>query len=219
MTSITPQKSHAKLFALLIFIFLVIPAAAIYGVIKHNSPHAQTIKIDGAYLIPPKEINDFQLTDNTGKTFTKENLKGHWTMMFFGFTNCGMVCPTTLVSLNKMYLTLKKELPDKQLPQVVFVSVDPEQDTVEKINSYVTTFNSHFMGLRGEFSDLVPLEKQLHIVAVKMKGDSEEKDDYYYDHSAEILLINPNAEVQAYLSYPHKPEQLVKDYKLVIAVS
>lgn len=214
MTKPNQQVSHKKTLSIILLIFAAIAVVTIYfGVIQHQQKvRPQDIKINGAFLVPPKQISDFQLTDTHGKALTKENLKGRWTIMFFGFTNCGLVCPTTLSSLNKMYNALQKELPESKLPQVVFVTVDPERDTPKKLESYMKAFNSNFVGATGDASMLSALEKQLHIVAIKVQTDQ----DYYYDHSAELLLFNPDAQVQAYMSYPHKPEQLVKDYKLIL---
>jgi protein SCO1/2 len=212
-------KNHKKLLFSLIFIFLVIPAVVIYfGVINHqNKTNAKDIKIDGLVIAPAKDVIDFHLTDSSGKAFSKENLKGHWTMMFFGFTNCGLVCPTTMSALNKMYQTLQTVLPEDKLPQVVMVSVDPERDTVTKMKNYVSAFNSHFMGIRGDMTETTALERQFHIVAVKTQT-GKGKNQYYYDHSAEILVFNPEGKLQAYMSYPHKPEEMVKDYQSILTI-
>jgi len=161
-------------------------------------------------------MNDFHLTDFNGKAFTNENLKGHWTMMFFGFTNCAMVCPTTMSALSGMYKQLQKELPQNQLPQVVMVSVDPDRDTQERMKDYVTSFNSQFKGVRADIAETVALEKQLHIVAAKIEVDGQGNNQYTVNHSAEILLFNPKGQVQAYLSYPHQAEQMAKDYSLIV---
>lgn len=214
MSDSAQPKRHTKLvISLLIMLSMVF--AFFYWSVTHHSMAAskEEVKIDGVLLNPPKIINEFKLTDMTGKPFTNENLKGQWTMMFFGFCNCGMVCPTTLSSLNKMFQLLEKQLPQDQLPRVLFVTVDSERDTLAKLKKYVTTYNSHFLGARGEPSDIAALTKQLHILAIKIQT----KHDYYYDHSAEILLVNPEGKVQAYLSYPHKPEQMVKDYQTIIS--
>ena len=188
-------------------------AVAYFGVIKNLPEKKPTeVKIAGLFLPMPKEIADFQLTDNTGKAFNKDNLKGHWTMMFFGFTNCGMVCPTTMASLNSMYRTLQQQIPDKQLPNVVMVSVDPERDTQEKMNDYVTTFNKNFIGARAELPEITQLEKELHLVAVKMQAGTG-KNQYTINHSAEIMVFNPEGKLQAFMSYPHDAQQMVIDYK------
>jgi protein SCO1 len=219
MKATAAPKRHIKLILFLLAFSLFIAFIAIYFGVVQRQPKllsAQEIKIEGIVLPSGKKIADFQLTDNNGKPFTKENLKGHWTMLFFGFTNCGNVCPTTMVELNKMYKTLQAELPDNKLPQVVLISVDPERDTVEKMDAYVRAYNSHFVGARADISETQAFANQMHIAAVKMQPEGHAAHHYMINHSAEILLVNPNAEVQAYLSYPHKADQMVKDYKSML---
>jgi len=203
---------------ILILITAVVGASVYFGVMlpKERAYKAAQNKITGILLPTPKEIKSFKFTDNQGRSFTKKNLEGKWTMMFFGFTNCGLVCPTSLASLNEMYKILQAELQPNQLPQVVFVSVDPERDTVKRLNDYVKAFNPHFTGARGSDSETAALTQQLHIAAAKMQVKGGKKDNYFINHSAEILVINPNAQVVAYLTYPHKPESLVKDYKILL---
>lgn len=206
----------SRLFAIILFISAM--AALYFSVINYaGQPHkSNNIKIDGVYLPQPTQITDFTLTDNHGKPFSKENMKGHWTMLFFGFTNCGMVCPATMAALNNMYKILQKDLPKDQLPQVVLISVDPDRDTVARLNDYVNAFNPSFTGARGDMNMTQALEKQLHIVAEKMQADGAGKNHYTINHSAEIMLFNPNVQLQAFLSYPHQAEQMAKDYKLII---
>ena len=124
-----------------------------------------------------------------------------------------------MAALNQMYQALQRELPDNKLPQVVLVSVDPERDTVEKMNEYVTAYNSHFIGVRAEIAETIALEKQLHIAVAKMQADGQGKNHYMINHSAEIMLFNPDAKLQAYLSYPHQAAQMIKDYKLILNAS
>lgn len=172
--------------------------------------------IDGILLNKSKSIANFQMMDNQSHAFTKENLKGHWTMMFFGFTHCGYVCPTTMSALGKMYQILEKQLPNNQLPQVVMVSVDPERDSVKIMDKYVRSFNSHFVGVRGNIDQTNALQDQLHITATKMQAGGPNKDSYTINHSAEIIVFNPNAEIQAYFSFPHQAERMAQDYKSII---
>jgi protein SCO1/2 len=218
MTNIT-KKSHLKTTLSLLIIVITITAIALYvSVFQHlKAAPPKDLKIAGLYLLNSQPINEFKLTDNKGLPFDQTHLKGHWSFVFFGFTNCGMVCPTTMAELNKLYLGLEKELPVNQLPQVLFVSVDPDRDTVKRLNDYVLAFNPHFIGLRGDDSQIEALKKQLHIVSAKMQADGEGKDRYTIDHSAEIIVFNPDAKVQAFMSYPHTAEQMRKDYKLIIA--
>lgn len=214
----TQQKNHGKtIFIILAVVATILFTVIYFGIIRpQQMTTANSIKINGVYLPTPKTISDFQLTDNHGKPYTQENLKGHWTMMFFGFSNCAMVCPVTMSALNNMYLKLEKDLPANELPQVVMVSVDPDRDTVERMNDYVSSFNSHFIGARAEIEATVALEKQLNIAAAKIQSDGAGKNNYTINHSAEILVFNPNGKLQAYLSYPHDPAQMAQDYKAML---
>ncbi len=212
----TGSRKNGKLLGIVAaLIVLVVVVEVYFGFVQHHEV-ANNVKIDGVFLAKAKEINNFHLSDNKGKSFDKSNLNGQWTMMFFGFTNCAMVCPTTMAALSDMYKRLEKELPKNQLPQIVFVSVDPERDTIKRMNDYVTTFNPNFKGARAEIAETVALEKQLNIVAAKIQADGADKNQYSINHSAEILLFNPKGQLQAYLSYPHQAQQMASDYKLII---
>jgi protein SCO1/2 len=208
-----PRKSNALLITLLLLFVVVIGGMVVYfGIMKNMPVRTKDVKIAGLFLPAPIEVSKFQLAINDGKSFTNENLKGHWTMMFFGFTNCGMVCPTTMGALGNMYKTLQQQLPDNQMPTVIMVSVDPERDTLERMTSYATLFNKHFIGARAELPEVVALEKELHLVAVKMQaGDG--KNQYTINHSAEIIVFNPAGKLQAFMSFPHVADQMVMDYK------
>jgi protein SCO1/2 len=218
MTSL--QRQNHLTFILIFIVAMIVFTATVlfFGIIKpHYLNASSSIKIDGVYLAEPKEIEEFQLMDDRGKAFTKNNLKNRWTLMFFGFTNCGYVCPTTMAELNKMVKTLQKKLPNKKLPQVVLVSVDPERDSVKKMHDYVKVFNPKFIGVRADLKNTQEFEKQLHIAAVKMQPQGAPKNQYMVNHSADIILFNPEGKVQAYLSYPHESEQMVKDYQLILS--
>lgn len=173
-------------------------------------------EIDGIAVTAPAPAPHFVLQDQDGKLFSNDQLKHHWTMMFFGFTNCGMVCPTTMAALNEMYQKLEKELPKDQLPNVVMISVDPARDTVFRMKEYVTAFNAHFIGLRGNQGDTKKLENALHIAAEKQTA-SNRPDQYMMNHTAEILVFNPNGKLQAYFSYPHEAKQMAHDYHVLLA--
>lgn len=208
--------STTKTLTITILLTALLAFVVIYFGMLKPFYQSKKITIDGVYLPTSQSINLFQLTDNHGHVFTQDDLKNHWSLLFFGFTNCGMVCPTTLSALNQMYKTLQTEIPDNQLPQVVFISVDPDRDSIKRINDYVTAFNPHFIGARTDIQATIQLEKQFHIVAAKLQVDGEGKNNYTINHSAEILVVNPKGQLQAYLSYPHTTAELVKDYKSLL---
>jgi len=220
MTHSEQKKRYGKLITfLLVDVLIIIGFIVYFGIISPRLSNHQVMKIDGVVLPQGEAIDDFQLTDNKGHQFTKQNLLGRWTMMFFGFTNCGMVCPTTMAELNKTYKMLQKNLAQNELPQVVMVSVDPDVDSVARMNSYVNAFNPNFIGVRADIDHTVQLEKQLHIAAAKIQVDGAGKHHYTINHTADILLFNPKGELVAYLSYPHQADQMAKDYQLILAQS
>jgi protein SCO1/2 len=174
-----------------------------------------TIPIHGTYLPKSIPIKNFSLTDNHGQAFTEKNLEGQWSFLFFGFTNCGYVCPVTLTELNHLYQNLKKKVPPQEIPQIVFVTVDPERDTISKMNAYINSFNSHFVGVQGSVEETQKFENQLHITSEKIYEESGSKEDYSVNHSAEILIFNPKGQLQAYLAYPHKAKKMEIDYDAI----
>ncbi len=208
---------------LFIGIFLIVFAAAIAGIMLNVSKHKQqrvdiaavNLKIDGTVLPNPRIIHAFQLTDTKNESFTNENLKGHWTLMFFGFTNCAYVCPTTLAELKKTYTNLEARLPKELLPQVVMVSVDPERDSLKRLSGYLKSFNPAFIGARGSLAATQSLANQMSVVFAKMKMPTG---DYTITHSAEIMLLDPQGNLRAFLSYPHKADQMTHDYEAIVRV-
>lgn len=217
------NQSSVKCTKMLLLLFvLIMVLGGLYFLYLNRQAKEETvvaennIKIDGTYLEKPTVLKSFQLTDNHDKTFTNKNLQGKWTFMFFGFTNCGYVCPITLTELNKMYKIIQKTSDKKSMPQVVFVSVDPDRDSVKKVNTFVNKFNAAFIGLRGNQDQTNNIVNQLHITATKVYEEGAPKDDYMINHSAEIFVFNPKGELKAYFAYPHKAEQMVKDYNVLL---
>lgn len=205
-------KRRRKLFATILIDVAIIAAIIIYfGFIRHSSQP----KISGVYINTPRELAEFHLIDNHAEPFTKANIKGRWTIMFFGFTHCPMICPTTMGAINTMYTILQKDLPASELPLVVFITVDPGRDTVAKLNRFVTAFNPHFIGVRGNMDETIALEKQLHVTVSTAQKKSNEN-DIAIDHSMDILVLNPEGNVQAYFLYPQRPELMAKDYKTLV---
>ncbi len=202
--------------------FIVLVCAIAFGGIlyhqhrqKHLTPAAiaSHIEIDGTVLPTPRVIHPFQLRDTQNKPFSNANLKGHWTLIFFGFTNCGYVCPTTFSELAKTYKTLQAQLPASLLPQVVMVSVDPDRDTINRLKDYVHAFNPAFIGLRGKIDATKNLADQMSAVFAKVNMPNN---NYTVTHSAEIMLLDPNGNLRAFLSYPHTSDRMTHDYESVV---
>lgn len=170
-----------------------------------------TVMVSATVLTPPKLIKAFDLKDSDGASFTNKNLKGHWTFLFFGFTRCGYVCPTSMATLKQAYEKLEqnKAVPK---PQVVFVSIDPERDDLQRIHRYVTSFNQDFKGATGSQLALSQLTSQLGILSMKIVRKGQPTGSYDIDHSGSILLVNPEGDLRAVFSMPHSADNIAKDY-------
>ncbi len=166
----------------------------------------------GTVLKTPRALSDFSLTGTDGKPFNNAKLKGQWTLAFFGFTNCAMMCPTAMLELAKTYQLLEK-VKVKTLPQVLMISVDPERDTVERIKEYVTGFNKTFIGATGSSHGVRALSLEMGIayekVADRKKGAAQA---YDIQHSGAVIVINPKGEIQAFFNWPHKPKDMANDF-------
>ena len=140
----------------------------------------------------PRALPDFQLVDNHQQAFTTEQLLGQWSLVFVGYTFCPDVCPTTLAELKSIYPQLKA-LPSKYPIQVVFISVDPQRDTPERLNEYVNFFEPEFAGVTGEHKELFPLVRAMGMMY--SMSESTDNPDYLVDHSSSVILVNPQAQV------------------------
>ena len=139
----------------------------------------EQLQINGAIVLDkPRIFSDFELVDHRGEVFNLDRMKGIWTIVFFGFTHCPDICPTTLAMLNETYSKLKPS--EKELLQVVMISLDPERDTVEKLAEYVPYFNPEFTGVTGNKHLIRRLTAELNVAynQVPLNGD-----DYTVDHS------------------------------------
>lgn len=167
-------------------------------------------------LPEPKVIADFDLLDGAGQPFSLENLEGKWTLMFFGFTNCPDVCPSALYDLNLISEALDKSRGDESPGhQVVFVSVDPERDTPEKLSEYVAYFNPDFIGVTGNPEQLAPLTMQLGI-ATQVEEHEAGAERYNVYHTASVMLMDPDGQLYGVFPAPHNAEKMAADLAAAI---
>lgn len=218
MIKIIHPKKRSLSIIILFFVVLTIGLVFYFNVLRPQRQYYLThyVNIHGIYLLHPIETQDFSLIDTQRKPFTKENLKNHWTMLYFGFTHCNLVCPTTMSTLNKMYVILQKTLDKKELPQVIFITIDPENDSLKKIKDFVTAFNANFIGLKGSMEATKSIEKQLHIITTTQK-DTLKSANSTLNHTTDILLINPEAKIQAYFTFPQQSTSMAEEYRSILA--
>jgi protein SCO1 len=176
--------------------------------------HPESI-LHGTLLESPRDIKPFSLTGIDRKPYTNASLQGSWTMMFFGFTRCGSICPTTMAELGKMYRILEAK-GVKNLPNVVMISIDPERDSLNKLSHYVKAFDSHFYGAKGNQASIDAMTHELGIAYFKMaRKDVDKVDDYTIEHTGTIMLFNPQGKLMAFFTMPHKADLLANDYLIL----
>jgi len=204
----------------LIFFFLAIAIIALFfGIWTQRNTHASAkpTTIVATVLYQPRQIIPFKLTEDNGKPFNNANFKGHWSLLFFGFTRCPEICPTTLSTLNKAYQAMQHNKLSP-MPQVVFISVDPDHDAAKGvIKKYLTSFNKNFIGATGSKKQLDQLTQNLSVLYMKvMNKDAMDDTHYMIDHSGTILLINPQGDLKAIFSTPHQAGVIAKDVAKII---
>ena len=150
----------------------------------------------------------FELTAHDGKPRTLEDFRGKVVVMFFGYTQCPDVCPTTLAELSQVMKDLGA---DASRVQVLFVTVDPERDTTELLSRYVPAFNPTFLGLTGDAQAIARTAKEFKVIYQKQPGPNP--GSYSMDHSAGTFIFDPQGRLRVYVSYGQGPEVFVHDIR------
>jgi protein SCO1 len=161
----------------------------------------------GIAFSQPRPLPEFALSDHTGATFDRSRFQGRWTLVFFGYTSCPDICPTTMLTLQRV--ASETEAAGGLVPQIVMVSVDPARDTATALGEYVSYFGENFVGVRGEGEPLRLLT--MRVGAMFELGEPDETGFYDVAHSASIFLIGPRARVVANFSPPHQPGRMASD--------
>lgn len=155
-----------------------------------------------ALLLPqPRPLTDFELADHRNAPFGREQLLGHWTMLFFGYTHCPDICPTTMLTLKQAGRELVQS--GGMNPRMVLISVDPLRDDSISLGRYVGHFGEEFLGVHGTDEQLQTLAGQ--IGAMYERDDPDADGNYQVAHSGSIFVVNPDGGLHAVFSAPHKP--------------
>ena len=150
------------------------------------------------------------LTDHTGKPRTLADFTGKVVVLFFGFTQCPDVCPTTLAEMAKVV----KELgPDGGKVQVLFVSVDPERDTQQLLSQYVTAFNPAFLGLRGDAEATTKAAKEFKVYVQKQPAKNG---GYSVDHSAGTFVLDQKGQLRLFAQHNASAQALAADIRALL---
>lgn len=172
-------------------------------VLRTSSLDETALRELGVILLPtPRELIVYGLTTDSGEGFTTQSLTGAWTLLFFGFTNCPDVCPTTMAELGKAKRELVQKVPEvaRQI-RVVLVSVDPERDDAQTLGRYVRAFSPDFVGINGSRESIAKFATQVNVAFGKVP-DGE--GGYTVDHSGNIVIVNPHGHYAGFIKLPHQ---------------
>ena len=172
--------------------------------------------VNGLFLFDqPKDISDFEFYSSDQASFTKSDLIGNWTLMYFGFTNCPDECPTTMYQLSKLIKILREKNFDLNNKQWVLVSIDPERDTPEMIDKYAKGFDQDFLGVSNARPMLLSLATQLSVNNV-MPNHANHMDHSHLDnHVNNIILLNPKGQFAGIFRPPFEVSRLSLTYQSV----
>ena len=162
----------------------------------------------------PRVIQTYKLIDHKKEELTQDRFTGHWSFVFFGFTSCPDVCPATLMQLAQLHKAIAKDQQLNIKPMFFFVSVDPERDGHEHLAEYVRYFDSSFIGVTGNISDIEKFEKQFD--AYHRYDKSNSSGFYMVQHSAEVFLINPDGKLIAKFAPPMDIGLVLNQINLIV---
>jgi len=202
-----------------IMITTVVLAAMLAGVwlaliYRENDSRVMLLPDKVMTLFPdPKPLTAFVLTDHQNQVFDLASLKGKWSFLFFGYTHCPDICPTTLAILARARDNIAKSAAGAEDIQIVFISVDPNRDTASKLKQYVTHFHATFLGVTGDDAQIGNLAGQLG--AAYEVSITPGMENYPVNHAAAVFLVDPPARYHAVFTPPLDAEVISTRFKVV----
>ncbi len=213
------KSKKILLLSLVIFICLVV------GLTIHKFTQNRTVELlsmdkasmqqHGVILFDkPRRFKIPNLQTTQKKPLQSKFFKNKWTFLYFGFTHCPDVCPAALSKLKNLNDSLKtfdSTLADRS--QYLIVSVDPGRDTIQSLKDYLNIFDPSFIGVLGDPKETSGFSKQFNVMYSKVEADNADSDDYQIDHSAQVIIINPQGDYQGYIRPNFEVSQLLPALK------
>jgi protein SCO1 len=194
------------LVAVLLAGFVILGAGAFLALSQHETPRGAA-----GTLLASAIGGSFRLVDQNGKTVTDADLKGKWSLVYFGYTHCPDACPT---ALNDIAIALDELGPKRSAVRPVFITVDPERDTSEVLKSYVTAFDAPILALTGTPEEIAQVAKGYRVYYAK---HPEAGGDYSMDHSSVIYVMDPEGRFTASFTHQSAPEEIAERLKKLLA--
>jgi len=198
----------------LVFIAIVL-TAFVYNTTKVKTLSFEELQKQGSVMLPkPRALADIQLQTDSGAAFTEASLAGGaWTFLFFGFTNCPDICPTTMSLMGQAVNELTPE--ERADFRGVLVSIDPERDDLAALGTYARAFSPDFMGVTGSIANLATFATQVNAAFQKTPGQGEEP--YSMDHTGNVVIVNPYGHYHGFIKMPHTRAKLVETFRALRA--
>jgi len=166
-----------------------------------------------ATVLPePRSLPPLELIDQHGRALPAGFFASHWTLVFFGFTQCPDICPTTLATLAQVRAQLA-DLPEVARPRVLLVSVDPERDPPERLAAYVRFFDPSFLGATGSAEATAAAAAAFGVPYARVEMP---EGGYTMDHGSGLFLVGPGGGLVAYLSAPHEAAIIARDFRRIL---
>ena len=168
---------------------------------------------------PPRELPAFSLRQSDGTPLVPGELKGHWTLVFLGFTQCPDICPTTLATMARAQQQWAS-IPDSTRPRVLFVSVDPERDTPDRIGEYAHAFHRDTLAATADVPALENFSRSLSMVFAKVPpADGAPANEYSVDHSAAMAVLDPQGRMSGVIQPPLDAQAIAADMAALTAAT
>lgn len=197
------QQQGIQRTLLWIFAFIAMVLGLVFSTYMHRDKSLSTEEAASLGYIQfekPRAVQGLEMVDQEGNPVNERVFQGHWSFVYFGFTYCPDICPTTLAMLDKALEGV--EVP----PEVVLVSVDPERDSPEQLKRYLAAFSPAFKGMVGTHDATVTFATQVNVAFGKIPG--REAGTYTMDHTGSIVVMNPSGEYAGFIKAPHDIQSL-----------
>jgi len=190
---------------LLIAIVALVLGLTVHKVLTSKGQGDPTALLDAGIVLLPqsRDLPELSLTNQDGQPVAMDQLKGKWSLLFFGYTFCPDICPTTLAQLRQLKSQLPAELRDDL--QMILVSVDPNRDTPAQLKQYLAYFDAGFQGLTGSEADI---QKLANAVSIPFIPADTSKENYTVDHSGNLVILGPDGTQRGFIRAPLNNEKL-----------
>ena len=167
--------------------------------------------ITGKILVRPMEIDNFDLIDQNNEVFNKKSLEGGWTVLFFGYTNCPDVCPTTIYKLAEIKNGIKEDLPSANF-NTVLVTLDPDRDSTGRLDEYIGYFDETMLGVTGTYENIQSFTSSLSVFYQRINKE----EGYDFNHTASIFVFDKDGSLFATMSPANTVGELESDFFTIL---